>query len=47
VQAFGAEHGILTQSWSPIGGITVYRDGSHGSTLDDPVQQRVTRVTRG
>jgi diketogulonate reductase-like aldo/keto reductase len=37
VQDFGAEHGILTQAWSPIGGITFYRDGSHGSTLDDPV----------
>jgi diketogulonate reductase-like aldo/keto reductase len=36
-QAFNAEHGILTQAWSPIGGITFYRDGSHGSTLDDPV----------
>ncbi|MFC9840520.1 aldo/keto reductase [Rhodococcus sp. NPDC127530] len=31
-----AEHGILSQAWSPIGGITFYRDGSHGSTLDDP-----------
>jgi diketogulonate reductase-like aldo/keto reductase len=37
VQGFGTEHGILTQAWSPIGGITFYRDGSHGSTLDDPV----------
>jgi diketogulonate reductase-like aldo/keto reductase len=37
VQTFGAEHGILTQAWSPIGGITFYRDGSHGSTLEDPV----------
>jgi diketogulonate reductase-like aldo/keto reductase len=37
VQAFGAEHGILTQAWSPIGGITFYRDGNHGSTLDDPI----------
>jgi diketogulonate reductase-like aldo/keto reductase len=37
VQALGAEHGILTQAWSPIGGITFYRDGSHGSTLDDPL----------
>ena len=37
VQAFGAERGIVTQAWSPIGGITFYRDGSHGSTLDDPV----------
>jgi diketogulonate reductase-like aldo/keto reductase len=37
VQDFNAAHGILTQAWSPIGGITFYRDGSHGSTLDDPV----------
>ena len=37
VQDFGAEHGILTQAWSPIGGITFYRDGSHSSTLADPV----------
>jgi diketogulonate reductase-like aldo/keto reductase len=37
VQALAAEHGILTQAWSPIGGITFYRDGSHGSTLQDPV----------
>jgi diketogulonate reductase-like aldo/keto reductase len=36
VQAFGAEHGILTQAWSPIGGITFYRDGEHTSTLQDP-----------
>jgi 2,5-diketo-D-gluconate reductase A len=34
--AFDAEHGILTQAWSPIGGITFYRDGNSGSTLDDP-----------
>lgn len=33
--AFNAEHGILSQAWSPIGGITFYRDGQHGSTLDD------------
>jgi diketogulonate reductase-like aldo/keto reductase len=37
VQDFGAEHGILTQAWSPIGGITFDRDGSHGSTLNDSV----------
>ena len=37
VQALGAEHGIVTQAWSPIGGITFYRDGGHGSTLEDPV----------
>ncbi|HEY6771835.1 MAG TPA: aldo/keto reductase [Solirubrobacterales bacterium] len=37
VQDFGAERGILTQAWSPIGGITFYRDGNHSSTLEDPV----------
>src|SRR4051795_860723 len=37
VQRFGAEHRILTQAWSPIGGITFYRDGEHTSTLKDPV----------
>jgi diketogulonate reductase-like aldo/keto reductase len=36
VQALDAEHGILTQAWSPIGGITFYRDGQHSSTLQDP-----------
>ncbi|WP_426119618.1 aldo/keto reductase [Kocuria sp. LHG3120] len=36
VQAFGADHGIVTQAWSPIGGITFYRDGEHTSTLEDP-----------
>jgi 2,5-diketo-D-gluconate reductase A len=28
-----AQHAILSQAWSPIGGITFYRDGAHGSTL--------------
>ena len=37
VQAFGRQHGILTQAWSPIGGITFYRDSGHASTLEDPV----------
>jgi diketogulonate reductase-like aldo/keto reductase len=37
VQALGAEQGILTQAWSPLGGITFYRDGHHSSTLEDPV----------
>src|SRR3989440_8605815 len=44
VQEFGAAHGILTQAWSPIGGITFYRDGSHGSTLDDPVIGAIARA---
>jgi diketogulonate reductase-like aldo/keto reductase len=36
VQKADAEHGILTQAWSPIGGITFYR-GTGKSTLQDPV----------
>jgi diketogulonate reductase-like aldo/keto reductase len=36
VQDFGAEHGIVSQAWSPIGGITHYRDGEHKSALEDP-----------
>jgi 2,5-diketo-D-gluconate reductase A len=36
LQAFGAEHGILTQAWSPIGGITSYRGGETTSTFEDP-----------
>ena len=37
VQAADTAHGILTQAWSPIGGITSYR-GSEGatSTFNDP-----------
>ena len=45
VQAFDAEHGILTQAWSPIGGITFYRDGEHTSTLEDPVIGGIARRT--
>lgn len=32
-----SELGILSQAWSPIGGITFYRDGQHSSTLEDSV----------
>jgi diketogulonate reductase-like aldo/keto reductase len=44
VQAYGAEHGILTQAWSPIGGITFYRDSDHTSTLEDPVIGRIAEA---
>jgi diketogulonate reductase-like aldo/keto reductase len=44
VQAFGAERGIVTQAWSPIGGITFYRDGADISTLDDPVIGRIAEA---
>ncbi|MCI2957580.1 aldo/keto reductase [Agromyces atrinae] len=36
VQQFGDERGILTQAWSPIGGITSYRDSARRS-FDEPV----------
>ena len=44
VQEFGTEHGILAQAWSPIGGITFYRDGEHTSTLQDPVIGEIAKV---
>src|SRR4051812_27259001 len=44
VQAFCAQHGILTQAWSPIGGITFYRDGEHTSTLQDPVIGEIAKA---
>jgi len=46
VQDLGAEHGILTQAWSPIGGITFYRDGQHTSTLNDPVIGEIAAAHR-
>lgn len=39
VQAADSRHGVLTQAWSPIGGITFYPgwgDENRRSTLDDP-----------
>jgi 2,5-diketo-D-gluconate reductase A len=36
VIAADTAHGIVTQAWSPIGGITFYRPGRHSSTLEDP-----------
>jgi diketogulonate reductase-like aldo/keto reductase len=35
LQRLDKQHGILTQAWSPIGGITFYRGGNK-STLEDP-----------
>ncbi len=37
VQAANAGHGIVTQAWSPMGGITSYRGDSNRSTFNDPV----------
>ncbi|MFD4422823.1 aldo/keto reductase [Agromyces sp. NPDC058484] len=37
LQEANAERGILTQAWSPIGGITSYRGDSERSTFTDPL----------
>ena len=44
IQALNAEHGIVTQAWSPIGGITFYRDSGHTSTLQDPVIAEIAKA---
>jgi diketogulonate reductase-like aldo/keto reductase len=42
-QRADAEHGVLTQAWSPIGGITFYGgyDGPGKSTLTDPTLREI------
>ena len=40
LQRVHAEHGILTQAWSPIGGITSY-GGGEKSALDDPMLREI------
>jgi 2,5-diketo-D-gluconate reductase A len=42
--AANAAHSILTQAWSPIGGITFYRPGQHTSTLNDPTISDIART---
>ena len=42
--AANAAPGILSQAWSPIGGITFYRDGSKGSTLEDPTIVEIAKA---
>lgn len=37
VQQEDTSHGVLTQAWSPMGGITSYRGDSSRSTFNDPV----------
>ncbi len=43
LQALHERHGILTQAWSPIGGITFYRGGGR-STLEDPAILSIAHV---
>jgi diketogulonate reductase-like aldo/keto reductase len=40
VQALNAERGILTQAWSPIGGITFYRDRAAQQHPEGPGDRR-------
>jgi diketogulonate reductase-like aldo/keto reductase len=42
LQNVNAEHGILTQAWSPIGGITSYR-GMAKRSFDDPTLLEIAR----
>ncbi|MGH7487497.1 MAG: aldo/keto reductase [bacterium] len=42
LQRLHATHGILTQAWSPIGGITSYRGGEK-RTFDDPMLAEIAR----
>lgn len=46
VEQFGREHGILTQAWSPIGGITSYRgaEGQETTTFEDPTIARIAEA---
>jgi diketogulonate reductase-like aldo/keto reductase len=44
VQAANADHGILTQAWSPMGGITSYRGGSTRSTFNNPVIGQIVQA---
>lgn len=41
VQGADRQHGILTQAWSPMGGITSYRGDSSKPTFNDPVIEDV------
>lgn len=42
LQRLDAEHGVLTQAWSPIGGITSYFGGGK-SAFDDSTLQEIAR----
>jgi diketogulonate reductase-like aldo/keto reductase len=42
LQRMHAEHGIATQAWSPIGGITAYR-GMERRSFDDPTLLAIAR----
>jgi 2,5-diketo-D-gluconate reductase A len=43
LQRLHRQHGILTQAWAPIGGITFYRPGYARSAMEDPVIGAIAR----
>lgn len=43
LQALHAQHGILTQAWSPIGGVTIYGNGQK-STLENETIGEIARA---
>ena len=46
VQAANTKHGVLTQAWSPIGGITFYGayGDKHKSVMDDAMIQEIAKM---
>ncbi|HMR50768.1 MAG TPA: aldo/keto reductase [Arachnia sp.] len=42
LQAVHAEHGILTQAWSPIGGVTIYGQGQLSTLENETIGQVAT-----
>ena len=44
VQAADAEHAILTQAWSPMGGITSYAGDADRSTFNDPMIGEIAKA---
>lgn len=44
LQALHRQHGILTQAWAPIGGITFYRPGFSKSTLEEPTILEIAKA---
>jgi diketogulonate reductase-like aldo/keto reductase len=44
LQALNAKHGILTQAWSPIGGVTTYTPGQQ-SVLDNDTLKGIASET--
>jgi diketogulonate reductase-like aldo/keto reductase len=43
LQALHTEHGILTQAWSPIGGVTIYGEGQKSTLENETIGQIAQR----